>query len=133
MENWTGTAVNDITYNMIRLALDGDDTLSAADRSAILSACRSPAPASLPTTAEGLRLLPVKQVAAMLSVHPRTVWRLIRSRRLHSAMVAGCRRIRAGDLEALVGRGAGNPQELAEACDSSGSAITPMAGFSKAS
>jgi hypothetical protein len=27
MENWTGTAVNDITYNMIRLALEGDDSL----------------------------------------------------------------------------------------------------------
>jgi excisionase family DNA binding protein len=47
------------------------------------------------------RLLTVKQVAERLNVSERTVWRLIRNRRIKVRRIGRAVRIRAGDLDDL--------------------------------
>ncbi len=92
------------TFQMVGLALDADDTLSAADRQLILAVCRDPALATTrveqPSTAT--RWLTPPQAAEALSVNPRTVQRRIRDGSLPSTLIGGCRRIPSSALERLI-------------------------------
>jgi excisionase family DNA binding protein len=98
------STMRDSTYAIVRAALAGDDTVSAADRTAILSFCREPrAPAAAPAGATSLPAeswLTAPQAAKSLGVSLRTVQRLVASGALPSRMLLGCRRIPASALAA---------------------------------
>src|SRR5690349_16219686 len=47
-------------------------------------------------------LIPVPQVAQRLGISPRTVWDLLRTGRLASVRVGGCRRVRSDELERFI-------------------------------
>jgi hypothetical protein len=89
------------TYMMVRLAVEGDDTLTESDRIAILAFCKKPVLPTVPpeprSTAE--RKVPQEQylrpraAAAMLGVNSRTIQRWMRAGILDSSRICGCRRI----------------------------------------
>jgi len=84
-----------------QVAIDTDDTLTADERQAILAFCREPiqppaARHAVPLTAD--RWLTRKQAAATLAVSVRTVQRLVKSGKLPSRLILGCRRIPASSL-----------------------------------
>jgi len=107
--------MRDSTLGIIKMAMEADDTLSDADRQAILAVCRNPSLAGghLPTSRLP-KLIAVGEAASLLSVHPRTVWRLIAKNRLRSVMVGGSRRVSTDVLSAFIQRS-----------DSAGSDRTP--------
>lgn len=86
------------TYQMVKLALEADDTIVDADRQHILAVCRDPALAlprpeqpSIPAS----RWLTPRQAAESMSMSLRSVQRLIRNGSLPSRRISGCRRIPA--------------------------------------
>ena len=89
------------TLQMVKLAMEADDTLSPTDRQTILAVCRDPmlvATGAKQTDAPTYRWLTPKQAAAALSVSLRTVQRLVISGALPSRKVMGCRRIPSSAL-----------------------------------
>jgi excisionase family DNA binding protein len=95
-----GKDVKESTLKMVRLALESDDTVSAALRGAILARCREPLqePPSDPVAEPAEQWLSRRQAARMLSVSVRTVERLVKSEGLPSRRILGCRRIPASAL-----------------------------------
>ncbi len=91
------------TLQMIRLTLDGDDSLTPAERSAILAFCRqplhaapsdSPAPTASPAfPSSSDRWMTPAEAGEVLSLSPRTIQRLLSSGTLPSTKILGCRRI----------------------------------------
>ena len=92
------------TFQMVGLALDADDTLSAADRQVILAVCRDPALAAVQAEklSAATRWLTPPQAAEALSVNIRTVQRRIRDGSLPSTRIGGSRRIPSSALERLI-------------------------------
>jgi excisionase family DNA binding protein len=102
--------MKDSTFKMVKLAVESDETVADADRQAILAFCCDPVRADHSSSvAEIPQLLSVGHAASLLAVHPRTVWRLIRMRRLRSVMVGSSRRVRMDDLTAFVDGGRDAP------------------------
>jgi excisionase family DNA binding protein len=126
--------MKDTTHQMVKLALDADDTVSDADRRTILAVCRNPnLTASHEASSQLPRFVSVGQAASLLSVHPRTIWRFIGRRRLRSVMVGGSRRVSTDDLAAFVERCGGKSADLHVAYDSAGSNCTPPVRLAEAS
>jgi excisionase family DNA binding protein len=118
--------MRDSTLGIIKMAMEADDTLADADRKAILAVCRNPILASLKApTNQVSRLIPISEAASVLSVHPRTVWRLIAKNRLHSVMVGGSRRISTDELTVFTGQG-GEASGRNRSSNSAGSKRTPL-------
>jgi excisionase family DNA binding protein len=97
------------TYQMVRLAVEGDDTLSDADRKAILDFCQhpvsKPSPPEPRPAAERQKpkeqYLRPREAAAMLGVNSRTIQRWIQSGVLESSRICGCRRIPCSAIQKL--------------------------------
>lgn len=93
------------TYNIIKTTLDGDDSLSAEERTAILRFCREPIPKPLQPapTLPGEHYLRTREAAAVIGVSPRTIQRWIRLGTLESRQVVGSRRIPSAALRKICG------------------------------
>lgn len=93
------------TYQMVRLALDADDSLTDAERKAILAACRDPLPR--PTRAEPHRqaekYLLASEAAGELGVSGRTLQRWMAAGTIPSLRVVGRRRIPLSAVRRLLG------------------------------
>jgi excisionase family DNA binding protein len=89
------------TYAIVKAAVDADDTLSDAERQAILRFCREPVLPGATHVAALARWISPVQAAAALSVNLRTVQRWIAAGVLPSRRMAGSRRIPADALGAL--------------------------------
>jgi excisionase family DNA binding protein len=121
------------TYNIVKVAIESDDTIADADRQAILAFCCDPVRADHSSSvAEIPQLLSVSDAASQLAVHPRTVWRLIQMRHLRSVMVGGSRRVRMDDLTAFIEGGRDAPGR-GGASVFSGSTSTARINIAKAS
>ena len=93
------------TIQMITLAMNADDSLTDADRQAILACCKQPFPPRAHTQTMAKppeRWLTPQETAEALSVNLRTIQRHIRDGSLPSALIGGSRRIPSGALERLV-------------------------------
>jgi excisionase family DNA binding protein len=53
---------------------------------------------------DGRNLLTIPEAADYLSVHPRTIYRLIKGGELRSSQIAGRLRVRPGDLDDFIDR-----------------------------
>ena len=96
--------MKDAMIQMIRLALEADDTLTDAERKAILAVCRDPIPTPIridqPPT--GDRYLRPSEAADALKVNRRTVYRWIKDGTLESRKVVGTRRIPWSSIQMLI-------------------------------
>jgi excisionase family DNA binding protein len=95
--------VKPTTYQMVKLAVAGDDSLTDADREAILAFCKQPSLPVVQTQAPAKppeRWLTPPQAAIVLAVSLRTVRRMIASGRLPSRLLMGCRRIPSSAIAA---------------------------------
>ena len=89
------------TYMMIRLAVEGDDTLTESDSNAILAFCKKPVLPTVPSEPRPVverrepqeHYFRPREVAAKLGVNLRTIQRWIQTGTLESRRVVGCRRI----------------------------------------
>jgi excisionase family DNA binding protein len=99
--------VKSSTYNIVKAAIESDDTIAVDERQAIMAFCKRPvAPvhSSLPSE----RWLSPRQAAGMLSVSLRTIQRLVSSGAVPSLTVLGCRRISESALAASLASPVGN-------------------------
>ncbi len=94
--------MNEITKNIIKCALDNDNTMTETERAEAMDFLTLPHH----EPREPDRLLTFKETAAMLSVHEKTVWSMARSGKFNVvAISAKGRRVRLSEIRKLMADG----------------------------
>ena len=90
--------INKGTYQIIKSALDADDNINDAERSALVSLLRKPNTVPRPST-----LLTQKEVCQEFRCSRQTLWRLVKSGQLNPVHIRGLRRFKRAEIEKLGG------------------------------
>ena len=94
--------MNETTKNMVKCALDNDNTMTEAERAEAMEYLTMPHH----EPREPDRLLTFKEAGAMLSVHEKTVWGMVRQGQLHAVPItARGRRVRLSEIRKLMSDG----------------------------
>jgi hypothetical protein len=94
--------MNDTTKNIVKCAIDNDNTMTEAERAEVMAFLTLPRL----EPQEPDRLLTFKEAGAMLSVHEKTVWCMVRQGRLHVVPIsAKGRRVRLSEIKKLMEEG----------------------------
>ena len=92
------------TLKAVNAILDADPTVADVHRKLVIRVCRNPEAEALRTDSRGkTRFLTAREVADMLSVTQRTVWRMVERGQLSPAKISRrFTRFRAEEIESLV-------------------------------
>lgn len=92
------------TLKAIKAILDADSTVADVHRKLVIRVCRAPETESVRIdTHRKTRFLTAREVAAILSITERTVWRMVARGQLSPAKISRrLTRFRAEDVETLV-------------------------------
>lgn len=94
--------MNETTKNIVKCALDNDNTMTDAERADVMAFLTLPRL----EPRESDRLLTFKEAGAMLSVHEKTVWCMVRQGQLHAVPItARARRVRLSEVRELMSDG----------------------------
>lgn len=96
-------------YKMVGLAIEGDDSLTPAERAAILLVCKDPLPKPCNPEAQrvGERYLSSAEASQELGISKRTLQRWIADGTITARRVVGRRRIPLSEIRRLYGDDAG--------------------------
>ena len=91
--------MNEITKKMVKCALDNDNTMTDTERAEAMDFLTLPHH----EPCEPDRLLTFKEAGAMLSVHEKTIWGMVRRRILNVVSItARARRVRLSEIRKLM-------------------------------
>ena len=90
------------TKNMVKCAMDNDNTMTEAERAEAMEYLTMPHH----EPREPDRMLTFKEAGAMLSVHEKTVWCMVRQGQLHAVPItARARRVRLSEVKKIMSEG----------------------------
>jgi excisionase family DNA binding protein len=92
------------TLKAVKAILDADPTVADVHRKLVIRVCRTPEIESTRTDSHGkTRFLTAREVAVILSITERTVWRMVARGQLSPAKISRrLTRFRAEEIESLV-------------------------------